>query len=487
MRWKIITVHSIIVALLGLFLYVLLRVQLTDVLANNTRIQSQAARVAAAADAQLQLDAVRLERWLDRQAEAPALREPFLASIQNARHEAATEQSNRVQALAAQAPQLATTPPAIIALVDVQGICLGRNGNNLMRGDNLGAAHPRMKETIDRGGTGSGIWYRPQLSQQWLVSYAAVKDSTGRVLGGILYGTPLNDERLTRTTDMTSGGAIAVVVARDNAFEPVAKSRAVPPKVAEALGRPPLSANVAAALKHDSPIPIADAPDGHVLVARALQGYADGDSALIVAVAASSDMELAALGWPIAGVVLLGLVLVGVAGVFLGNYISRPIEQLEDGLLQILNGRTDLRFEIEHAVFGGLVFRINTLLNQLMGVQEDDTDAEGRPSVAPSARAFGGALEVDEKSLLARPSSPDAAVASALAAEPAKAYYRRIFKEYIAAKRAIGDPVDHITESSFVERIQQREAESSEKAGRPVRYQVQLRNKEVVLIAVQLP
>ena len=78
--------------------------------------------------------------------------------------------------------------------------------------------------------------------------------------------------------------------------------------------------------------------------------------------------------------------------------------------------------EIEHAVLGGVVFRINSLLNQLMGVQEDDTDDEGRPSLAPSTNAFQGALEVDQNQS-AQPQGEgeqvDMAAASALAAEPA--------------------------------------------------------------------
>ncbi|MCU0691075.1 MAG: hypothetical protein MUF54_06725 [Polyangiaceae bacterium] len=197
-------------------------------------------------------------------------------------------------------------------------------------------------------------------------------------------------------------------------------------------------------------------------------------------------MDTSGLLWSVAAAVLLGLVLVAIAGSLLGNYVSRPVEQLEDGLLQILNGRTDLRFEIEHAVLGGLVFRINTLLNQLMGVQEDDTDDEGRPSLAPSAQRLQGALEVDEKQG-SQTEQVDAALATALAAEPAESYYPRIFREYIEAKRTIGDPVDHITEASFVARIHDREKEMGERTGRSVRYQVQLRGREVVLIAVQLP
>jgi len=197
-------------------------------------------------------------------------------------------------------------------------------------------------------------------------------------------------------------------------------------------------------------------------------------------------MDISGLLYSIAGMVVLGIILVSIAGWLLGNYISKPVEEIEEGLLQILNGRTDLRFEIEHAVLGGLVFRINTLLNQLMGVQEDDTDDEGRPSLAPSATAFQGALEVGEQQS-AQTEQVDMETAARLAQEPAESYYPRIFREYIQAKRTIGDPVDHITEASFIERIKQREQEMSSKSGRPVRYQVQLRGREVVLIAVQLP
>lgn len=486
MRWKIITINSGVVVLLGLFLYALLRTQLTDLVANEGRIQADATRVVSAADAQLQLDALRVERWLSEQAASGPVRELFLASIQNARAEGATEQCNRIQAAATQNPTLAGTPPAIVALVDVAGISLGRNGSNLMRGEDLGKDHPRMKATIAAGGTGSDIWYNPQQSQQWFVSYATVRDPAGKVLGGVLYGTPLNDERLTRTTDKTSGGAIVVGVPSPRGLETVAKSKSVPADVASSLGQDPVSANVVAALKLDSTTRITGTSPDWVVVGNPLGGYGDGHQAMILAVSPAKSVDLSGVTTSIAGMIALGIVLVSIAGVLLGNYISKPIEELEEGLLQILNGRTDLRFELEHAVLGGLVFRINTLLNQLMGVQEDDTDDEGRPSLAPSAKAFGGALEVDEKSS-AGTEQVDANVAAALAAEPAASYYRRIFQEYIQAKRSIGDPVDHITETSFVERIQQREQEMTSRTGRAVRYQVQLRGKEVVLIAVQLP
>ena len=81
----------------------------------------------------------------------------------------------------------------------------------------------------------------------------------------------------------------------------------------------------------------------------------------------------------------------------------------------------------------------------------------------------------------------DPAQAQALAAEPAAQYYARIYREYINAKKALGEQTDHITEQAFATRIQGMERDASQKYGRPVRYQVHARNKEVVLLAVPLP
>jgi hypothetical protein len=182
---------------------------------------------------------------------------------------------------------------------------------------------------------------------------------------------------------------------------------------------------------------------------------------------------------------VFGIVLVIIGGWLLGNYITRPISTLEEGLLAILNGQSDKRFELEHAELGGLAFRIDQLLNQLMGVEEDTTDAEGRVSKAPSAANFSEAMNVEDKRGQGEGQMDPAAV-QALAAEPAAQYYARIFREYIAAKKALGEATDHITEQTFTSRIQSMEQDASQKHGRPVRYQVQARAKEVVLIAVPL-
>ncbi len=230
--------------------------------------------------------------------------------------------------------------------------------------------------------------------------------------------------------------------------------------------------------------------DGDLLVAASpLSAFEDHHALLIAGDPSSLIQDPTGLALtPILGALAIGLILVILGGVLLGNYVTRPINMLEEGLLGILNGQTDKRFELDHAELGGLAFRIDQLLNQLMGVEEDTSDAEGRVSQhSVNPTAFTDALEVEDKKAGAPGGGVDPATVQRLAAEPAGEYYTRLYREYITAKKALGEATDHISESAFAGRIQSMEADAAQKYGRPVRYQVHARNKEVVLLAVQLP
>jgi hypothetical protein len=78
-------------------------------------------------------------------------------------------------------------------------------------------------------------------------------------------------------------------------------------------------------------------------------------------------------------------------------------------------------------------------------------------------------------------------VVDRLAQEPESSYYARIYREYIAAKKSLGEATDHITEQAFATRIQGMEQEATAKHGKPVRYEVRAGEKEVVLLAIPLP
>jgi len=295
----------------------------------------------------------------------------------------------------------------------------------------------------------------------------------------------LNDERLTNASDRTSGRILIAAVRVGDKLDVVAKSSAATPDLVSAVEAPPARDAAFQALASGQSVDLGGLPREYAASSRPLDGYGDGRRAVLIGVSRlQATGILNALIWPALGVTALGLILTAIGAHLLDAYISRPISEIEDGLLAIMNGRTDLRFEIEHAELGGLVFRLNSLLNQLLGVQEDDTDEQGRPSRAPTANSFQDALEVDER--MAALSGDDVADAPALRAEADDAYYSRIFAEYIAAKRSLDDPVDHITKQAFVGRIMASEREMAQKHGKPVRYKVEVRGKEVVLLAVPL-
>ena len=485
MRWKIIAVNSLIVLLVGVLSYALLRAGLGDLASNQAQLKGDAERALGAANTKLELDAVRAERWLATMANEKASREIFKAGTISARQEEASEYSNRLLSAAVSNPVFDQMAPTLLGVVDANGVSLGRNGTNLGRGEDLAAGHPSLKAAIAQGVTATDVWADNRTSQLMSVSCAPVRDEGGKVLGMLLVGTPLTDGRLQRTAELTSGRGLILGIPSGANIDLKAKSTAVAPSLLTALGQSPLKEAVAqtVATGHGAFLPGGPADD--LLTAAPLSGYGDGKRAVLIAVSPSTLIEgISGLLWPVLAVTGLGILLVCLGGFLLGNYLSRPIEELEEGLLAILNGKTDLRFEIEHAELGGLVFRLNSLLNQLMGVQEDDTDEEGRPSRPPLASDFSDALAVDERSVQA--ADVDASVVAALRAEPADSYYGRLFREYVAAKRSLGDPTEHITEATFVGRIRTSESEITQKHGKPVRYRVETRGREVILIAVPL-
>jgi hypothetical protein len=472
MRNKIIAVNAVIVLIVGLLAFAIVRTQLAAETSSPDQLKKSAQRDVAGAAAQLQLDALRAERWLAMKATEPATRAALGKATPDARGDAARQLCDQIASAASGA---LGAKPSIVAVVDNSGKIVGRNGSDLNRGEDIGSAYPAFKEAIAKAQPGSDVWTDKARADQYIASYVPVRDEN-RAAGMLLIGIAINDA-LARVGDITTGRGVLLVTANGDV---AANSGNAGEDVKNAV-----KASVQDVKNSLSTGNVVASGNGDVIFASApLAGFGDGHHIAAVAAAPKSLLPGAdAIPLSILGVMALGLVLVIAGGWFLGNYISRPIAALEEGLLMILNGQTDKRFELDHAELGGLAFRIDQLLNQLMGVEEDNTDDEGRVSKAPTAANFGDALSVDKSGQSAAGGEVDAAK---LAAEPIDAYYARLYREYIAAKKALGEQVDHITDAAFKSRIQGMETDASAKHGRPVRYHVQSNGREVVLLAVPL-
>ncbi len=388
MRFKIIVVNAGIVIVATILTFVLLMTSLKGVVSDPSERKGEVERSLRAAASQLALDALRMERWLEKNVAADAVRGAFTMATPESRQQTALNEANRLRDAASGDDQFNRMTPSLVALVDADGVVVSRDGSNLMRGEKLSAAYPALGEALRSGRPGSAVWINRQRQEQLLVSYAIVRGDADAVVGAVVVGTPLNDERLGRTSELTSGSALAFARATDKGLELVADSGAAGAASDSAATSAPVAAAAKAAVASKGVAIAEGVIEGHFIGAMPVEGYGPTDSVLIASVSASRVDSLVGLLWPILAVGGLSLLMVGFAGVMLGNYISQPVSELEDGLLAIINGNSDLRFQIEHDELGGLVFRINSLLNAMTGVPEDTTDDQGRPSKAPSAKDF---------------------------------------------------------------------------------------------------
>src|SRR5688572_16815092 len=220
MRWKIIIVNSTILVIVGLLSFALVKASLEDVLSNRVQRKSDAERAVRSANMQFELDSLRLERWLAGRAADEAVSSIFAGGTSQARSENASVQATRLRDAAAKTPALSTLSVPIVLFIDARGIVIGRNDSSQMRGEDLSRAYPSIAKVLRSGQTSSQFWLNRQRSEQLLVSYAPVRGEGGDVVGVLIAGTPLNDERLSVISRATSGHALAVgVVAEQDAVE----------------------------------------------------------------------------------------------------------------------------------------------------------------------------------------------------------------------------------------------------------------------------
>ena len=474
MRNKIIAVNAVIVLIVGLLAFAIVRTQLAAATSSAELLKHSAMKEAGSAAAKLQLNALRTERWLATKAQEADTRAVMSKATSEAQGDAATAVCDKIAAAASGALGV---KPSLVAVVDSAGKIVGRSGSNLSRRDDVASAYPAFKDAIAKSQAGSDVWTDSKRADNFVASYTPIRDEQGRQSAMLVFGLALNDA----VARVTEGGAGRGLVIADANGEIIANSSNAGEDMKGAVKAGSGDVKTAIGTGHA----VAAAAGGVVLAAAPLDGFADGKRAAVVAAAPASLVEgTDAIPTSILGAMALGILLVAAGGFFLGNYISAPVAVLEEGLLAILNGQTDKRFELDHAELGGLAFRIDQLLNQLMGVEEDNTDDEGRVSKAPTAANFGDALSVERSQGGGGAPAAAGVDAGRLASEPAEQYYARLYQEYIAAKKALGEQVDHITDAAFRTRIQGMEQDAATKQGRPVRYHVQTNGREVVLVAV---
>lgn len=179
----------------------------------------------------------------------------------------------------------------------------------------------------------------------------------------------------------------------------------------------------------------------------------------------------------------LGGVVAAIGGVVVTARSFRgPIDELERGIGEILDGNIDRTFRPVGRDFDGLASSLNVMLARLLGrpdpgddTFEDDASAGRRPVAGGGVQV--GAAEMSTKD----------AEAMALAAEPEPEYYNRLFDEYVKAREEVGESVEDVGYEGFVAKLRLSEASLRKRyEARAVRFRVVVKDGKVILKPVPI-
>jgi hypothetical protein len=338
---------------------------------------------------------------------------------------------------------------------------------------------PVLRTVLKRGASRYGVWHHQDKLLQ--VGVAAVRNDRGSIVGALLVGYDLSNGFAKQEAALIGHELLFIMAER---IYSTSTNVDVRDAVQEALYSPPLDNGTKAALQGKPTLPWTAtlAGDAYVGITAALPMARGVEAGYVVLAHHGKHTALAGVETMILWLTLLGLVGVAIYGYIISNNIMEPIEQMEDDILAVINGRGDVRLEVETVELGGLSYRINQLINLFTGVAEED--AEGRAVTSSGGWEAVSASGPDPGS---RPSSAgpiqsDDPQAAALAALPESQYYALLYQDYVAAKQSVGEDVSNVPQERFIERIRGNAAHLVTKHGaKMVRFKVETIGDQVNL------
>ncbi len=185
-------------------------------------------------------------------------------------------------------------------------------------------------------------------------------------------------------------------------------------------------------------------------------------------------------------IILLGAGALGIS--LVGLYLSHrrliaQVDQVELGVTDIINGNVDRTFRPVGLELDGLANALNVMLARLLGRPEpgdEEYDDDGN-QIIPGRVEFeeGGEAPPGDTA------QPDPQLA-ALAQESEPDYYKRVFTEYVAARKSVGSP-DDVSFENFIAKLKVNEGKlKAQYQCRAVRFRVVTKDNKVTLKPVPI-
>jgi hypothetical protein len=377
----------------------------------------------------------------------------------------------------------------IVLLVDSGGKVLARDLNvNAMYGEDLRAKYPAITTAL-RGEATKDIWtFGGRMTR---VAVAPVVHPDGTTKGALLVGYVIDarDAQIKRdllgaeigyfhdgkmaTSSFVSEGT------GETAKEDGNKTQALNTilfQSAESWGKSAVGKGAPSELFHLS-------LDGreYAAVAAPLHGNAfDKTSGVVVLKSLSDILEpVAGVGFKLISFGILAILVALAASVMTALRFIKPLDKIELGVAEIINGNIDYMFKPVGADFEGLSNALNVMLARLMG-REEPNEEEGEDEADEANKWRSDQMLVEDASPSAAAGNDPAAAALGQESEPM--YYARIFNEYVAALKSQNKPTTGITVQAFTAKLRLIEGGLRQKwKCRMVRFQVNAQGEQATL------
>jgi hypothetical protein len=457
-RMKIGLIAAVVLAGLTAMFYVTITTSLKE--ATRQTVESRVARAQRIYSDISQLSGLKLANLASIRARSPNVLAVF-AKADAARQSAAYEVCEGLNQQLKQENRKAD----IVAILDTSGKIIGRDLNpNADVGLDLRASFPAVGQAL-KGEAVKDVWtWQTRVHE---IAIAPVVKADNTVIGAVLFAwvvsavtAQANHDLLDTDIGFFHAGKVyasSFVSSVDKSKEDVGKSQALSNLL---FAGEKMAEN---ALKNSTPTAVKtwqiEGQDFAVVVAPMPGNFADKSSGFVVLASISEGMaEVHAAGTKILGLGLIAILVALIASVLTARRFIAPLDKIELGVAEVINGNIDYTFKPVGQDFEGLSNSLNVMLARLLGREEPNEEAVEEEEDDGQKKWKAEAMVIEEAD-----GNAPAPTVSALAEESEAAYYPRLFAEYTAALNKLGQPSEGMSVLAFMAKLSLTEAGLCEK------------------------
>ncbi len=379
MRWKLLVGNIVAVLLVGILGWYLSRSKAAEELESG--VSPSVERATALLDAVRAQDGDQLVDAVESATHTPDVAAVLAADSESAQRDAAfTFSESMARQIGAEIPRRGR-PADLVAVLSADGRVVGRNADRrLDAGRNVRQEFPAVAHALSAPRGHVVRDYIRYGEQGWLEVAVAPVIVGEQIRGGLLVGFVLADSAA--RSDAQRVGVEVGYLFRDGESCMVQSLTVGQQREKEQLRTWCNQRGLQNLLRGRQTVRLTLGDDEFLAISIPMPGaYSVGNAGAVVLRSITAAREPANdVVLPVLLVTLLGLLLVVGVNLYVAMYIEKPIEQIEDGLLQIINGNREHRINVEHAELGGIVYRVNQLVSELTGVDEGDGSSGGSGS-----------------------------------------------------------------------------------------------------------